>query len=356
MAVTIRDVARAAGVAVSTVSRVLNESGYVSAETRERVEAAVKELAFHPNMLARGLIIRASSTIALIVPDLGNPFFGPLIKGVEAEAKEAGFSVFICDTDQNPKGVGEWVGRLRQHFVSGVLFAVEPQPSDLEGLIADQIPFALVDQEVDGIAANRVLITHQEGARTAVRHLVELGHRRIAHIAGPRKGGFLRFMGYLDALKEAGIEPRPDWISDPGEFTFEHGYSAMRRLLSLPAHSRPSAVFCVNDMAAVGAMRAIEDAGLSVPEDLSVVGYDDILWARFIKPPLTTVSQPVEELGRMTVRLLLERILKGQADPVVRTLVTSLTIRNSAAPPREAPGSAPVNQVVHMQSEKTPVP
>lgn len=335
MSATIRDVAKAARVAVSTVSRVLNGSGYVSANTRERVEKAIAELDFRPNMLARGLISRNSNTLALILPDLANPFYSPLVRGVEAEAKAAGYSVFICDTEYNDAEVGAWVNRLRGQWVNGILFAVEPRLEDLQGLLEDQTPFVMIDQDMDEHEADRILINHRAGARAAVQYLTELGHRRIGHIAGPRRAGFERFRGYLEALHQAGIEPNPDWISEHGDFTLEHGYKAMKSLLELSPSRRPTAVFAVNDMEAVGALRAIEEAGLRVPDDISLVGYDDIVWASLLKPALTTCRQPVEAIGRMTTQLLLRRVAGDSTDPAQKlTLDSELCIRESTAPPR----------------------
>jgi LacI family transcriptional regulator len=331
---TIRDVARRAGVAVSTVSRVLNESGYVRVETRERVQQAIAELDFRPNLLARGLISRTSYTIALILPDLTNPFYGPLAKGVEAVARAAGFSVIICNTENQPDALVEWIRQLRNNWIKGLLFAMDPPPEEIWELVNDRIPFVLVDQEVAGFDTDRVVINARDGARQAVRYLAELGHRRIAHIAGPRHAAFERYAGYVEALTAAGLQPSQELVSTPGDFSQEHGYEAMRGFLQIPAERRPTAVFCVNDLAAVGALRAVEEAGLKVPEEISIVGYDDILWARLIKPGLTTVAQPVEELGRLTAELLVKRINQEPiGSPQRICLNTNLVVRASSAAP-----------------------
>jgi len=332
---TIRHVAQRAGVAVSTVSRVLNGSGHVSPETRLKVQRAIADLDFRPNMLARGLIRRTTFTIALILPDLSNPFYAPLALGVEAAARAAGYSVILCNTENSAEAVGEWTRHLRKMWIDGVLFATDPSPADIWALHEDRIPFVFVDQEVAGFDADRVLINAREGARQAVRHLVELGHRRIAHIVGPSLGGFERYAGYCEGLADAGLDVLAELVSKPGDFTADHGYAAMQALLALPDARRPTAVFCVNDLAAAGAIRAAESAGLRVPADLSIVGYDDIIWAQYMNPALTTVAQPVERLGRLTTELLLKRMNEEAAGPPQRIcLSTSLVVRESSAPPR----------------------
>ncbi|HYF96261.1 MAG TPA: LacI family DNA-binding transcriptional regulator [Symbiobacteriaceae bacterium] len=334
---TIKDVARHAGVAVSTVSRVLNGTGYVSPDTREKVDHAIAQLGFRPNKLARGLISRTSYTIALILSDVSNPFFAAMIKGVEAEARAAGYSVIVGNAEQDPEVVTAWVDGLRGHWVNGVLFATAPRHEDIQILREEQIAWAFIDNDLDGVECDQILVDHREGARAATRHLLELGHRRIGHISGPRRpSAFTRLLGFLEALQEAGIEPRPEWISEYGGYTFDHGYKAMQVMLQIPAGQRPTGIFCVNDLSAVGALQAASDAGLEVPRDISIVGYDDIVWARLLRPTLTTVSQPVEELGRRATRLLLRRITEESPGAFERVVLkSSLVVRQSTA----APGS-----------------
>jgi LacI family transcriptional regulator len=308
MSSTIRDVARAAGVGQATVSRVLNNSGYVKPETRERVLQAAKELGFVPNQVARSLVRKSTATIGLVIPDITNPFFPAVTRGVEDAASESGYTVFLCNTDNDPAMEAQDVQKLRERMVDGLIFVGATNRHNLvETLIADGVPVVVTDRQLLDLDVDSALVDNTAGARSACRHLVELGHTRIAHVAGHNltRTGQDRLAGYRLALEEASI-PFDDALVAWGDFTLDSGYRAAQVLLG--RSPRPTAVFAANDLMALGVLRAALAAGLSVPEDLSVVGFDDIQLAELVQPALTTVRQPAYEMGRIAMCMLRERI------------------------------------------------
>lgn len=312
MSPTIRDVARRAGVGVATVSRVLNNSGYARPGTRERVLQAAAELGFVPSQLARGLVRRLSGTIGLVIPDITNPFFPAITRGVEDNASEAGYTVFLCNTDNDPTQEAQDVQKLRERRVDGLIFVGTTDRRELvERLLPDKLPVVVTDRQVDHPDIDSVLVDNVGGARAACMHLTDLGHTRIAHAAGDRlaRTGQDRCCGYRLALEQAGLPYDPGLVGW-GDFTFASGYSLAQSLLG--RSPRPTAIFAANDQMAFGVMRAAEDAGLRVPEQLSIVGFDDIQMAGVIRPGLTTVRQPAYEMGRLAMSMLLERI-RGKA-------------------------------------------
>lgn len=308
MSPTIRDVARVAGVGVATVSRVLNSSGYVKPETRQKVLAAAGELGFVPSQLARGLVRRLSATAGLVIPDITNPFFPAITRGVEDRASEAGYTVFLCNTDNDPALEALDVQKLRERRVDGIIFVGTTDRRELvERLLADEIPVVVTDRQVDHADIDSVLVENAWGAMAACLHLIDLGHSRIAHAAGHRltRTGQDRCNGYRMALEQAGI-PCDESLVCWGDFTLESGYAVAQILLG--RSPRPTAIFAANDQMAFGVMRAAEEAGISVPDELSIVGFDDIQMASVVRPGLTTVRQPAYEMGRLAMSLLLERI------------------------------------------------
>ncbi|HWI64497.1 MAG TPA: LacI family DNA-binding transcriptional regulator [Symbiobacteriaceae bacterium] len=309
MSPTIRDVAKSAGVGLGTVSRVLNNSGYVKPETRERVLQAAEELGFVPNMVARSLVRKSTSTIGLVIPDITNPFFPAITRGVEDTASTEGFTVFLCNTDNDPLMEAQDVKKLRERQVDGIIFVGTTDRRELvEGLLSDGLPVVVTDRQVAELDIDSVLVDNAAGARAACRHLLEMGHSRIAHAAGHRltRTGQERFTGYRQALAESGIDLDESLVAW-GDFTVESGYRVAQVLLG--RSPRPTAIFAANDMMAFGVLRAASEAGLSVPDDLSVIGFDDIQMAGLFRPGLTTVRQPAYEMGRMAMSMLRERIV-----------------------------------------------
>jgi LacI family transcriptional regulator len=319
--VTIRDVARLAGVSPMTVSRVINDSGTVSRGTRGRVEQAIAQLGYVPSRLARGLSAQRTGTVAVIVPDVANPFFTLIVRGVEDVARRAGFRVILCDTRADLQIEREVLEEMIAHRVEGMVIAPVNDRSrePLRRLASFGIPFVLVDRTVPGIDADTVLGESAAGSKRLVEHLVGLGHSRIAMIVESDEVSTARdrHRGYVTALDEAGIPVDPTLVVD-GTADTTGGFAGMQRLLRLDAP--PTAVFTVNNLVALGAIEAVRAAGLEVPDDVALVCFDDIEYASRLYPFLTVMEQPAETFGTLSTQLLLERI-GGRAPERKRVVV-----------------------------------
>lgn len=319
MSVTIRDVAKAAGVGQATVSRVLNSSGYVHPDTRERVQQAATALGYVPNYLARSLVSRSTATVGLILPDITNPFFPGITRGAEDAASARGYTVFLCNTDNDPAMEVQDVRKLRERLVDGIIFVGATDRRELlASLQADGVPVVVTDRQVENLDVDMVLVDNTLGALLACRHLIELGHRVIAHAAGHlgTRTGQDRLTGYRQAIEEANLG-FSEALVIRGDYSVESGQHAAQVLLGRTP--RPTAIFCGNDLTAMGVLRAAEAAGLVVPDDLSLVGFDDVQMASLLRPALTTVRQPAYDMGRLAMEMLLERIA-GQAGSARRTI------------------------------------
>ncbi len=328
----IRDVAQRAGVSISTVSRVLNNTDYpVKPETRNRVLKAIEELKFRPNDMARGLLLKKSRIIGLVIPDISNPYYPELSLGIEATASEHGYSIIFCNTSRNLEKLGQYVDVLLQKRADGIILAGG-------GAESVQISQVLSDFDVCVAVVGRhnlpfpsVQVNNFEEARGATAHLVELGHRRISFLSGlPSLTSVQdRLAGYRTALKEHGIEP--DYtLYHEGDFEAESGYEGAKALLQ--GEARPTAIFAANDRMAVGALAAAADLGLDVPKDVSVIGFDDTVLASQIRPALTTVAVPAYAMGTAVMQLLL-KLLAGEECPQTAWQPTRLVIRQSSGPP-----------------------
>jgi LacI family transcriptional regulator, galactose operon repressor len=306
---TIRDVARLSGVSPMTVSRVINESERVSPETRRRVEQAISELGYVPSRLARGLSRQRTGTLAVIVPDVANPFFTAIVRAAEEVARRADYNVILCDTRADLSVERDVIEELLAHRVEGGVIAPVSDRSDthLRRLAEFGVPFVLIDRTVPGVDCDVVLGDSSGGARKLVEHLLSLGHRRIGFIVESDDVSTARDRrrGYEEALNAAGIALEPALVAnataDPSG-----GSAGMSRLLEL--EERPTAVFTVNNLAAVGAIEAVRAAGLEVPDDIALVCFDDIEYASRLYPFLTAMEQPAQTLGTLGTQLLLERI------------------------------------------------
>jgi LacI family transcriptional regulator, galactose operon repressor len=307
--VTIRDVARASGVSPMTVSRVINESAKVSPETRRRVEQAITELGYVPSRLARGLSRQQTGTVAVLVPDVANPFFTAIVRAAEEVARRADYQVILCDTRADLSVERDVIEELIAHRVEGLVIApVSDRSRDqLRRLVEFGVPFVLVDRVVPGMDCDVVLGDSTGGARRLVEHLLSLGHTRIGFIVESDEVSTARDrrQGYEAALNAAGIRPDPALIVnatvDPSG-----GSEGMKQLLEL--EDRPTAVFTVNNLVALGAIEAVRAAGLEVPDDVALVCFDDIEYASRLYPFLTAMEQPAETFGALGTQLLLERI------------------------------------------------
>jgi DNA-binding LacI/PurR family transcriptional regulator len=327
-------VARLARVDPAIVSRVLNADKALSIrnETRERVLTAVSQLNYRPNVIARSLKLRASYALGMLLPDIANPMFPDIIKGVEDVAEVQGFHILLAHITSQALAGGRHLELLRESRVGGLIVATGAlSDSAIEELRRSGFPYVLVNRRAQGID-RYVVVDDEAGARLAVEHLIALGHRRIAHLAGPldTDTGQRRLAGYRQALRAEGVEPDALLVEEAG-LEIEDGYRAATRLLARAA--AVSAVFTTNVPVAMGALAAIREAGLTVPADMSVVSLHDSAYAERTEPPLTTVRMPLREMGREAARRLIELVRGGGDAPPVVLPPVGLQVRRSAAPP-----------------------
>ncbi len=347
---TISDVAKRAGVSTMTVSRVVNNTGYTSAATRTRVEAAIVELGYVPNALARQLRSKRTKTIALVVSDISNPFFTTIARGVEDFFVGHGFSVMYCNTDEDETEEERYLLMLIERQVDGILLVPSRSSGDSFRLLrAHRMPVVVLDRRISAEHVDSVSCDSEAGAHALAKILLDLGHRRIAVLTGRREvsTSIDRVAGCRRALEEAGLD-LPDELVHWGGFNFGKSNQADGRrmaaeMLEAPGE-RPTAVFCANNFIAFGAIRALHDAGLRVPDDISVVAFDDLPEEWISEPFLTVAAQPAYEIGNRAAALLLDHI-RGDHEPKGESIVLpfDLRIRRSAAPPRPRAASPAAN-------------
>lgn len=332
MTATIRDIARAAGVSVATVSKVLNDYKTVSRATREKVLALVSEMQFRPNEAARSLVGRRSMTIGiLLTAGLSNPFFVHLLGGIDEALKERSYDlIYLAQLSAHPEY--NFVQHCRSRNVEGVLaFGFQLGELDADKLVASGIPTLFIDLNLTGPRAGYISSDNTEAVRGTVGYLAGLGHRRIAFVAG-LPGSYVgesRLAGYREGMEAAGLPISAELVA-VGDFTQETGYRGVQQLLELP--ERPTAIICCSDKAAIGALQAAREAGVAVPDELSVVGFDDIDEARVVHPPLTTVRQDMPRLGRLAIELLDRLITEPSGSPPVVITPTELLVRGTTGP------------------------
>jgi LacI family transcriptional regulator len=335
---TIRELARLSGVSVGTVSRALNGYTDVRPETRERIVRLARELDYTPAAAARTLVTQRSHVIGVFLetgkghPDLQHPFFHEVLVGLKGCIGAKGYDLLLFASERPGNGYGDhsYLKRCRHHNVDGAaLMGVDAGNEELRRLLRSEVPCVGVDVELDGTCTGYVMSDNELGARQAVRHLHDLGHRRIATITGllDKKPGMDRLRGYREEVQRLGLGYRDEYVAY-GDFYFEEGYRASERLLALD--EPPTGIFAASDMMALGAIRAAAEAGLSVPDELSVVGFDDIQLAQHVHPPLTTLAQDKTGLGVEAARALLRQIEGADsAEPVI--LPVELIVRGSTA-------------------------
>lgn len=322
-----------------TVSRVINNSGPISKATREKVEHAIAELGYVPNALARSLHKKQTETIALILTDITNPFFTTIARGVEDTASEFGFTVMFCNTDESEDVEFEYLNVLLQKQVDGVLLVpAGGQPTSINLLQKHKVPLVILDRHVEGVSIDSVRGDSVGGAYKLVSYLIELGHRRIAVLSGPRtiSTSTERVEGYKKAMRDAGIDSYEELIYFC-KFTVDSGYEIGREMMieALSRHDNITAVFAANNFIATGAYRILRDFGLKVPDDISLVSFDDLPHPLLMNRFLTTTSHPAYEIGEIATQLLLERLLgKTTGEPREIILPTEIIIGESSAPPR----------------------
>lgn len=329
---TIYDVARTAGVSTATVSRALNGTGQIAPATRASIAAAVEQLGYRPNTIARSLVTNSTRTIAFLLPDITNPFYAALASGIQRLALQREHTMLLCTTDGDPEQEEMYLNLLRSKQVDGALVDGLVLPSDrIAHFVADGFPIVCLDRDIDSTAVPLVQVDNRRGARLAVEHLLELGHTRIAHVTGAKtRIAEERLGGYRRALLDAGVEPDPALVAE-GDFTERGGAAAARALLGSKAVF--TAVFAANDLSAVGVLNALAAAGRRVPADVSVVGFDDLPLSGFTAPPLTTVHQPAEEIARRATELLLDLIAGRDVRREQVFFEPRLTVRDSTAQP-----------------------
>jgi DNA-binding LacI/PurR family transcriptional regulator len=330
----IKDIAREAGVSTATVSHVINKTKYVTDETRERVQQAIKKFNYHPNAHAQMLALGKSKIIGLLVSDISNPFYPEIIKSVEAAVIEKGYDLILLNTNYDAERAVEDVHRLIQMKVAGiVLMIAEFDESLIEVAKRKKTNIVFHDLGVVGEKMSNVILDYAVGIEEAVQHLVSLGHKNIAHIAGLHEihSGRVREEAFIKAMKKHFPRSKAPLIYE-GDFRFEGGRRAASEMLQ--EKDVPTAVVVANDLMALGAMQEFKSAGLQVPQDISVVGFDDIAFAALAEPPLTTVCSPRIEIGRRAVEALMSTIDHPHQQGIEVRIPTYLLKRSSTAPPR----------------------
>ncbi len=329
---TIRDVARQANVSTATVSRVLADLNVVSDALAKRVHAAARQLKFQPNRVARNLRARTTHTIGVLIPNIQNPFFTGVIRGIEDLLSTNDYTMLLGNSDDNPSRETTYLDLLRAEGVGGLILVPTPESRKAyEGVIASGMPVVTIDQCIPDLGCDSVIVSNAEGAKTAILHLIATGHRRIAIITGP-EGNYTateRLAGYELAMAEAQL-PRSPALVRHAPFRSEGGYTAAQTLLALP--QPPTAIFAASDMIALGTLRAVHERGLRIPHDMAVVSFDDMPWAAALAPPLTAISQPTREMGTAAARLLLDRIRDASGAPRRVQMPTTLVVRASSGP------------------------
>ncbi len=305
----IKDVAKLGGVSTATVSHVINNTRFVSEETKQKVLAVIEQLNYTPNAHARNLASGRSSSLGLIISDIANPFFPELVKSIQEQATEHGYDVILMNTNYDPARTASCVQRLIEQKVRGVAIMTSEMEQGLRArLAAKEVATVFLDLGTVGPHTSNIVVDYEKGIRQGVEHLLALGHRRIAYISGPphlksaarRRDAFTRMMKkYRDSLHTT-----PSIFE--GDFKTEGGQKAARQILRLDP--LPTAIVSANDLMAIGALRELKNAGLRVPEDMSVIGFDDILFASLADPPLTTIALPRAEIGRAAIEALIQTI------------------------------------------------
>ena len=335
--VTLRDVARIAGVHAATASRALNAETrlLVSADTVVRVEQAARDLGYRPDHLARSLKTRRSSSVGVIVPDLTNPLFPPIVRGIEDYLAPKGYVALLGNTDNDDDRERRVIEGMRDRYIDGLIVATARRHNPL--LVESSrrgLAIVLVNRVIDDHLLPSVSVDDPLGARQAVAHLVALGHRSIAHVAGPQEisTGYGRYRGYVGGMEVAGLAPGPDDVVFAESFSEAEGYRCTRQLLD---HlGSPTAIVAGNDMLALGVLRALAGAGRSCPGDVSLVGFNDMPFMDRITPPLTTVRLSHYDVGAAAARLLLDRIADPSAPVKTLHLPPELVVRSSTTSPR----------------------
>ncbi len=329
----IKDIAHLAGVSTATVSRALSDSHLVTEATRQKVQAAARQLDYRMNVRARNLRIQKSMAVLLVVRNMSNPFYLEIFKGVEAVAREAGYVLLMGNTEDEAARDIEYFDMLRDGNADGMILMTGQMPEDhqLLNVGTDMVPVVVALEAIENSGLAHVQIDNREACRKAVRHLIDLGHRRIGHIAGPVPEilGRLRREGYRRTMAEAGLAVA-DSHEAVGDYSIQSGRRCCRQIFE--AGDPPTALFCANDEMAFGAIGELRDMGLRVPDDVSVVGFDDIVISDSFSPPLTTIRQPCVDIGQTAMTMLLDILSGRRTEPEIKLIPTELIVRGSTGP------------------------
>ncbi|MCL5986537.1 MAG: LacI family transcriptional regulator [Actinobacteria bacterium] len=326
---TIREIARLTGLSVGTVSNVLNDVDTVSKENRVKVLEAIKELNYTPSRIARSLSKKSTKNVAFIIPDITNPFFPEVVRGAQDLLAKKGYYVFLCNSDNDPEKEESYIYDLISMWVDGIIIA--PSDSDYRNLdVFSRItsPLIIVDREVEELKRDLVIVNNKKGSYEMVNFLIGNGHKKIVALMGPEhvRTAQKRHEGWEKAMSENGLFS--DDLVDWGSFSIDSGYEMARKMLDNVGGF--DAIFAGNDLIAIGAIQLLEEKGFRVPDDISVAGFDDIYISRFMKPPLTTVRQPIYRIGEIAAELLLERMSSTEQPEPKRIIVDGeLVIRDS---------------------------
>ena len=334
----IKDVAREAGVSTATVSHVINETKFVTEDTRQKVKQAIEKLNYYPNAYARSLASGRSNLIGLLISDISNPFFPELVKSIETAAFERGYNIVLFNTNYDEARAADYVRRLIELKVAGVaLMTAELDPSLITELKKKRVCAVFNDLGVVGEYTSNIILDYSNGIEEAVRHLASLGHEKIAHIAGSSRiiSGKIRRDAFVKSMKKF-LPGADNSLIFEGDFRFESGRMAAAEILQ--SKEIPTAIVAANDLMALGAMGELKAAGLRVPNDISIVGFDDIAFAALSEPPLTTICSPRTEIGRRAFEALMTTIEKTEKGGVEIKIPTYLIVRKSTAPPSKING------------------
>jgi len=337
-AVTIRDVAREAGVHPGTVSRALNQETrvLVNQETARRVLAAAERLGYRPNRIARGLKTNRSHTIGVLIPDITNPLFPPILRGIEDRLADDGYTALIVNTDNDPVRERSHVEAMRARQVDGFISATARLDRELlDEIGAGSTPLVLVNRSLEDGSVTSVTVNDRRGIKLAVDHVVGLGHARIGHVAGPQNlsTGHRRHLGFLEAMHAAGLDAPAECVQFAHFFTDDEGAQACAALLE--ADPQITAIVAGNDLLALGCYDALRTRGVRCPQDISVVGFNDMPFIGRLLPPLTSVRIPQREVGTVAADLLLEQLIDGAGPAREILLEPTLIVRGSTAAPRD---------------------
>lgn len=332
---TIYDVAKEAGVSIATVSKVINKTGRISDKTKSKVEQVMEELHYQPSVVASALTGKQTYTIGMIIPDLANPFFADVARSVEDRASQLGYSMIICSTDNDIDKEATYISLLHQKSVDGIIVASGVRTDKtLRQFIRQKIPVALISRDLPALVVDAVLLDDFIGGYQATMHLLSLGHKKIVMISDDAnyQSTKERVRGFKQAMEEAGL-PFDENVIPACSYTIDGAKQAVARLLD-SSTDPPTAIFAYNDLLAIGAIQAARERHLSIPDDLSIVGFDDTILAKIVDPPLTTIRQPIQEMGRQIIDLLVEEIKQEKKGKRKVVILPELVIRKSTGKPQ----------------------